>query len=326
MRPDELLALLGREATDVAIERTLVSFGIRKRPEVERDEEDVDGPTVETKDWVINSRAGIEFGFEDKASFLGQDEAERGAGPMLLTQLYFYGDHEGVKPYRGSLPFGLELDDNRNIVRAKLVAWEGSRRSYLRDTWELPEFRMTVSYIDEGAHIDFILCLLRPPAIPVDANELTLLPTRDEILGVLGKPLLDPAFQTLLAPLGVERHMEDQGEGRIADFRERFGFELRFRRQKASPGLLFSHVVFYRDREMDARGWPGALPRDLKFDDSPERLLQKIGSPPDNLANETFVGYALWHLPEYSIQVKYSTIDNLILCVHVMLPGAWDAY
>jgi hypothetical protein len=326
MNPQQLVALLGRPSTDPAVERSLVGLRISRRPEVVRDEEDVDGPVVETRDWLINRRVGIEFGFEDEASFFGRSGAQYGVGPMLLTQLYFYGVHPEVKPYGGPFPLGLLADDDRQAVRKKFTKWEKTRRSYFRDTWELPAFRVTVSYVDDGKRIGFVLFMLRRPTKPLFDDDLATLPTTDQILSVLGKPLNDRALRLVFARLGVDQHLVDRGNERIADFREAFGLELQFRDR---PGVMGSSVLtnalFYRDHEMNATGWPGALPLALTFDDSPEVMLLRIGLPPESLHDETFEGVALWHLPDYSIQVTYSLMENWIRSVHVMAPGVWDA-
>lgn len=99
MRPEDLLSLLGARNSDPGVESALVHYGVRNRPEVEIDEDDADGPVVETQSWVKNSRSGIEFGFDDEAAWRGLDETQFGRGPMVLRQIYLYGSHEGVRPY-----------------------------------------------------------------------------------------------------------------------------------------------------------------------------------------------------------------------------------
>jgi len=81
--PEALLALLGRPATDPSVEQTLEHFKIRRRPEVTIDEDDVDGPVVDSHDRLKNRNAGIEFGFEDQATFTGDETLTPGKVPML---------------------------------------------------------------------------------------------------------------------------------------------------------------------------------------------------------------------------------------------------
>ncbi len=105
MRPQDLLSLLGARSPDPAVESALVYYGVRNRPAVKIDEDDSDGPVVETQSWVKNSRAGIEFGFDDQAAWLGLDETEHGRHPIVLTQCYFYGRHQPcAKRCRPTMP------------------------------------------------------------------------------------------------------------------------------------------------------------------------------------------------------------------------------
>lgn len=332
MTHEEIVTLLGCPSTDRKIEATLVRFGVRNRPEVERDDEDVDGPVVYAQDWVKNGRTGIEFGFEDQASFEGLDESERGEGPMLLTQIYFYGEHEGVEPYRGPLPFGLQLTDDRKIVRTKFHSLERTRRSSQSDTWELPEYRITVLYTDGGAQIDFIICMLRRPPFPRSDDRDVLLPKLETIVALLGQPISTPAFREVFAPLGLDRQIDKLKQGHTADFRTTYGFELDADRAAAlgkrtagtASRFAFSEIIFYRERELEARGWRGALPFGICFDDSLEVLMSKVGVAPNEQTDEPLATYVQWHLSDYSLLISYSTIENLVLQVRVTAPGLWQ--
>ena len=329
MEPNEFIKLLGLSSTHGEIESILRRFGIKRRPKLQVDEEDADGPIVEVQDWVINSRVGIEFGFEDEASLLGLERLEFGAGPMILKQIYLYGEHQGVNVYQGSLPFGLNMEDDRKTVRNKLSKFETLRRSYVRDTWVFSGYKMAVSYVDEDKRIGFII-LMYNPNIPPKLELVQNTPKIGDIIQALGKPKDDPLVGKLFSPFGLNRRLEDNGQEYVANFRENFGFQVRFRKHiysgksKASIGL--SHITFYRDREMEARGYRGRLPNSIDFNDSPEMLFKKIDHSPDNITDDLFVGFALWHLDEYSLRVKYSTMDNFILSVDLLAPGIWEAY
>ena len=334
METSEIALLLGLRSADPRIQAELLRFGIHDGPSVNIDDDHPDGPVVAVQDWLVNTAAGIEFGFDDEASWRGLNELEHGRHPMLLTQIYFYGDHDGVHPYRGRLPFGLQFSDDRNAVRAKLVALEGTRRSYVRDTWEPRDFRMTVSYASGGARIGFVLCTLREPPLPMSDYSLAPVPTINAIIGVLGKECDDPAFREVFAQLGLDRYLEDVIQGRAANLRNTYGFELGFSKHAATDqrpkdpasGRIFSYVVFYRERELESRGWQGTLPLGILFDDSPEAVMKKVGLPADEQADEQFTGYALWHLPDYSLHIYYSTMENLVLRVRIMAPGVWAAW
>jgi hypothetical protein len=325
MQPEDLIRLLGRPAPDPAIERTLDHFKIRRRPQVELDEDNVDAPLVQKQDWLKNRNAGIEFGFEDEATFKGDETLKPGKGPMLLTQLYFYGDHPEMRPYVDRLPFDLHVKDDRQKVRARLSQFESTRRSWVRDTWELPECRLTVTYAESGARISFLLCALRvPPSATLD--DITAVPALEDLLAVLGRPMDDEQLRKVVRPLGIDQYLQNRGSAVIALMREHYGLEMHFGGVRSMDASAFTNLFLYRDREADARGWTGRLPQGLKFDDSPEVMFQKMGRPADVLTEADFDGYALWHFPDYSVQVHYSTMDNWILSLRILAPGVWEKY
>lgn len=320
MDPGSLISLIGMTSIDEEVEAALRYFKIRRRPRIEVDEDDLDGPIVESRDWVINSRAGVEFGFEDEASFHGYDAIRYDPYSMLLTQIYFYGEHEGVDHYKGRLPFEIMMSDSRGIVREKMSAWEGTRRSYIRDVWELPECRLTVSYVQDGQRIGFILLGLRREAMPpLDVS--IAMPDIQDIIESLGTDIQSPDFQNLFHQFPLSRYQEDWELYLKIDLRELYGFELRFQ-----DDLGLSHVIFYREHEMGTRGWQGLLPCSLEFDDSPETILSKISQPPVVHSDELFIGNALWSFDSHSIRANYSTMKNFLLSLELLAPGALDAY
>jgi len=322
MQASDIAALLGLPADSPRVQGQLGRFDIHDRPSVKHDLNDVDGPIVETQDWLINNSAGVEFGFEDQGSWEGIDETHRGRGPMLLTQMYLYGYHPDMEPYQEAFPFGINLSDNRETVRQKLAKFETTRRSYVRDTWELHEFRFTVSYAEDGSGIGFVLCELRPSPLPPLDGPMPALPDLQDMIGALGQAWGDPKLRQHFVPLGIDWNTREAFQGREADFRRSFGFELGFLRPSAK--LVLASVVFYRDRQFEARAWSGALPFGIHFDDSPQLALEKGHDAPAIHEDDTLSGFALWHRQNCSVHVKYSTIENLILEVRIIAPGIWD--
>ena len=329
MNPRNLLALLGRYNVDPAVEETLAHFAVRNRPEVRVDDEDPDGPIVETYSWVKNSRAGIEFGFQDGAAWFGLDETEFGKHPMVMTEIYFYGEHVGVRSYQGQLPFGLELSDDRATVRKKLIQFEPTRHSYVRDTWDTPEFRITVAYTDGGNCIRFALCMLREPPLPPLGYALAPVPSVVAIVRLLGATFDDPGIHWAFDPLGLRRLTDAITETGQADFRNPYGLALDFTvpEETHSPGAKKTRLLsatFFEEREQGARTWPGELPYGIRFGDSPEALVQKLGRPPDMQHDneDNFTGVALWHEPEFTTNVVYDTMENRVLRVSVVAPDS----
>jgi hypothetical protein len=325
MQAEAILRLLGLPSTDPAIERVFDQFKIRRRPEVTIDEDDADRAVVQNQDWLKNRNAGIELGFEDQATFTGAATLMPGKVPMLFTQVYFYGEHPEMKPYVDSLPFGILLSDDRAAVRARMARFEPVRRSWVRDTWELEDYRLTVSYADGGARVGFLLCTLPLPSSTCSDDAVTV-PSLEDLLPLLGRPMNDAALRKVVEPLGMDKYVQNRGSTVLALMREAYGLELHFGGVSSLDASAFTNLYLYRDRKADARGWRGALPYGLAFDDSPEVIFRKMGRKADNVSEADFEGYALWHLPDYSLQVRYSTMYNWVLSVRVLAPGVWDAY
>ncbi|GJH30151.1 MULTISPECIES: hypothetical protein [Caballeronia] len=328
MSPQDLLSLLGARNTDPAVESALVYFRVRNRPEVEIDEDDSDGPVVGTQSWVKNSRAGIEFGFDDEAAWRGLDETQFGQGPMVLTEIYLYGSHQGVRPYQDALPFGLTLLDDRATVRKRMASYEATRHSYIRDTWDVAEIRITVSYTDDESAIAFVLCALREPPLPPLDYAIAPAPAIDTLIGLLAASLDDPAVESALDPLGLQDRIDRIEETGEADLLTPYGLLVNFamppkKRKQWRQDALLAGMTFHQERELDARRWPGDMPYGVTFDDSPETVADKLARAPDAQEDEDFSGYAVWNEPSLTFHVLYSTMDNRVMRVSMFAPGLW---
>jgi len=328
MSPHELLALLGRTTTDPVVEETLRYYEVRNRPEVEVDEEDADGPIVETQSWVKNSRRGIEFGFQDEAAWIGLDETEFGKRPMVLTQIYLYGQHEGVRPYQDPLPFNLQLSDDRMTVRKKLAGLESTRHSHIRDRWDASDFRMTVAFTEGDRSIDFVVCSLREPPLPALPYAIASVPKIESVVEALGRPLSDPVLTRVFGPLGLHDRIDEIKQTSEADLRNPYGVALGFSKpidgvNRAAREVVLSSVTLYEERELGARRWPGELPSGIRFDDSPETVVRRFGRGPDYQADSEFDGYAVWQEPSCTFLILYNNMENWVGRVNLFAPGFW---
>src|SRR5687768_9866253 len=289
---DTIASLLGKRDTDPEVDAVLQRHGVARRPQLEVDSYDVDGPVVRSQDWVSNLSAGIEFGFwEESAFIMCLDSGDIDMGPMILTEIYFHGARPGVRPYPFPLPFGLVLSDSRSTVRAKMAPFEGTRRSYVRDTWECRAFRVTVNYADDGNRIDFVICMLRAEAPQLADSDDVILPSPADIVRLLGKSREDPDVQHAFRPLGLDRETSTTSEHQIIDVRKTYGIKLHF--HKSSPAgraLFLRDVELVRPCGLASRGWPGVLPFDIRFDDSPEGVLGKVGQVPVRQIDDDFSG------------------------------------
>ena len=159
---DDLVGLLGLSANAPGAQAALEQFAHGMQPELDSDDDEA------FVDWVTVNEIGLEFGFEDEAYVRAQDIAMRRQGPLLLTQLYFYGDTPKTRPFPYPLPFGLAFTDDRASVRRKLAAYEDLRRTYVRDAWRLPDFDLTIAYRQMMAASNrcFATCVTRRGQLP----------------------------------------------------------------------------------------------------------------------------------------------------------------
>jgi hypothetical protein len=329
MTADDLLNLLGERATHAGVLAALAEFGISSRPSLEPPENPNDEP--DWYNWLLSGRDGIEFGFVDPAYLLARRPSLRGTVPLVLAQLYFYGRHPGVAPYQGDLPFGLSLSDSRAEVRRKLHRFEPVRRSYVRDVWDLPRYRMIVAYVPGVAGVASILCMLRLSPWPAGEEESFRLPRLDQVIDLFGQPWHSAAFRRIFSPFGVESFTANIALRGVADFRYSYGFELYFSVSEtadvakgiAHGDRVFSAIKLFRDRHLDAFGWKGELPYDIRFDDPQSELFRKVVQAPDQTADHDLAGFALWHFPRFSLHLLYSNLANLLLAATIMQPGYW---
>jgi hypothetical protein len=321
--PSDLLALLGLPSTDPRVEAVLRGYAVRNRPHVEIDPDDPDGPVVATEDWVKNSRAGIEFGFQDQAAWRGEDVVAFGRGPMVLTQIYFYGLHPNVRPYAGALPYGLRLEDDRATARARLAAFESTRHSHLRDTWDTPRCRVTTSHDAGSGSLQFVFCTLPEPPLAPLAYALAPPPSIAELVGVLDRPLSDAQVWRVLGRFGLVAKAGAIDETGQADFSDPHGIVVDFVRSDADAGgePVVATLMLLREREFDGRGWTGPLPHAIAFDDSPQRVVEKVGRPPDRAADDATSGFAEWHEATHTLHVVHDGMSNRTMRVSLVAPG-----
>ncbi len=317
MNTESIIALLGRKSTDDALEQLFKGLGVRRRPELDEDEEEICA-------WIPVRRRGIEFGFEDEGHFKALNR-QIGMGPLLFTQVIFYNEREDILPYQGELPHSLNFKDNREAARQKLRKYDSVRRSYIRDVWELPEYRIIVDFADDAQKISCIICQLRRYPSPPQTEPKPPLPTINELLDLFGVGPNDPKFLSTFDPCGISEHKDELIDDWEADFRDEYGFEIRFDEtkcgdKKARKKLGMTSVSFYADRAFDARGWEGELPFNLKFDDDQNTMFAKTAEKPIKHHDGLTDGYAIWHFERFSLKILYSNMENRIFRVTLIAP------
>ncbi|MFY9268387.1 MAG: hypothetical protein WAO55_01420 [Candidatus Manganitrophaceae bacterium] len=327
MDSDQLLALMKRRDDDPAVEAAFVTLRTRRRPVLDPEDDEA------FLDWVLVRRQGVELGFADEVYFQAGEKSKRRrkGAPLILFQIYFYTqrDDDDIKEFTGRLPFGLQWSDNRDQARQKLFRHESTRRSHLKDVWELPGYRMTVGYKKGNKAIDSIVCEVGLNPWPEKGRVQPTLGISDWP-PLFGLPSSSSTLRERLHPLDLDEKIEE--DEHELDFRYECGLELYFtqsknlklgRRRVLTKGqdLVFGAVRFYRSRELDARQWIGELPFQLSFDDTQQRMIEKVGRPPDEQDDDDLEGFGLWYFEGYSLHVYYSNMDNRLYRVTLMAPG-----
>ena len=345
MYPLPLTALLGAPSTSVEVEAALQQLGTVSRPEFDEDEPD------QLYDWVLVRRQGIELGFVCAAYLAGAAQPLWRSQGLILSQITFYSDtRQGVSAYSGQLPHQLTLSDKRDQVRQKLQAFEATRHSYLTDRWDTETYRLVVAYkppntLGSGLIDSVHLKLLAQPLPELGRCQPQVLPS--QWLDLFGLPRNGVSLAQALIPLDLASHIqqaqdedededeEDEQDEREMDFLPECGLMLYFEHasklRKQTPNvarsaLVLGGVKFHRARDLGARQYTGELPFGLSFEDSPQMLLNKITAMPDKHDDSVTTGRALWHLPQCSLQVLYSNIDNHLFRIMLMAPGYWHEF
>lgn len=327
MNAGQLIALLGKHADDTVVESAFVELQTRRRPELDPEDRDV------MRDWVLIRKKGVELGFIDEIFFqAGEARRRRRKGvPLLLYQVYFYTKRDDIATFTGDLPFGLKWSDNRDQARRKLVQYESTRRSYTKDTWDVPGYRITVDYKKDVSSIDSIVCQLIIKPWP-EEGRIQLSIGISDWLSLLGHPATSSALRRHLQPLDLAKQIRDGENDRDIDFTMECGLKLYFteftnlKRIKRQPlikrtDLVLGVVQFFRRRELDSREWIGEMPFRLSFEDTQQIMMDKVGQPPNEQDDDYFSGVCRWDFHVFSLEVLYNNIENNLLRVTLMAPG-----
>jgi hypothetical protein len=312
-----VISLLGRSVRSAEVEALFATLGTYRRPELSG----ADGHDY--YDWVLVARKGLELGFVDSHYHRGDPRETWRHGELQLAQLYFYSGFDDIRPYVGELPFALAWADSREHVRNKLSAHEGTRHSYLTDTWDVPGYRLTVAYRDQDRAIDRIACRLPPlPLVGINAGAA---PHISAIVDAFGETARARQFVELWSPRLTDADIEAANENGAIDLTRQLGATLGF--AASAQGPVFRSITLHRVRDMESVGWRGALPHGLAFEDDPSALFQKItgrtGLAPVQHADSALTGHAVWHFDDHTLHVLYSHLDNRLLRVKLIAPGTW---
>lgn len=186
--------LLGARADDERLIALLDSNGIQRRPEA---------PEFFKSPYEVSffiSKLGLMLYFQDDAYVRKQSPLQWGKSHLVLRSVIACSGIEGqVRPYAGSLPFGMEWSDTRADVRRRLEGGAGELHPGWRDCWWQGERYTVVNYLpgDFGEPevpgvFEVIQGLFLPP-LPKPLPK-AVYPSAQTLMSLLGQALDSPAF------------------------------------------------------------------------------------------------------------------------------------
>jgi len=309
----DIINFFGESIDNDSVKKILVDLNTLNRPALPSDD------SYAYYDWVLVRKKGIELGFVDSEFHHAHPRGTWRTGKLLFVQVYFYSGFGDIAQYKGCLPFGITWSDHRNDVLAKLSTYKNTIHQSDSDTWDVPDYRLTVNYSGKTHLVDRIFCRQMPEPF-MSPNNIRY-PSLQAITRAFGVPANGSQLKSLWEPyLNKEKLQEASEDGEI-DLRESYGVTLFFSQSEIFP--LFRAITLHRNRDSYAVGWRGDLPYFLDFDDSPYILFQKIKQTPVQQGDSDNTGHAVWHFTDYTLHVLYSRLDNRILRIKLIAPGAW---
>lgn len=346
----EILGFLGKSPENRNFDQWLQNQRIYERPHSAEDDdeynEDPDAALRNARESEIdeNERHSIALIYEDIRTYqqLFDVEPNSGDGDFVLKQVAFYGP--GISNYQGfagALPFELEFQDSPASVHKKLGAPIATRvlHELSADLWVTPEWHINVSYAESMDRIAIVhvrkpnlydLRMIGQVIAPIAPAPLDL----EKMRAALGKDIRDAIVSNALAPLGWDAAAENDADGadELFNFVKRFGLTLYFRQRNGnsaaqlpdrSPETTFlAGFRANRAGDMRSQGFHGRLPFGLQFHHTPEQVLAKIQTPPDERGLASDTGYFIWNLNDCRLHVMYSLIDWQIYRVTYFTPFA----
>ncbi len=305
MTGDDLLPLLGKQASDPALARLLDGPRVQWRPQVS---------DLRTNDWV--AVANTELGFEDVGYFNATEGKQADSAPVL-QQVSIYAPNRG--PSRDAtitLPEGLDFAQKRDQVRSQLAPKASAARLRRRDVFEIGGVTYVVTY-DQVSSIDSLLMSVERASRRNRANPPLGF---SELRGFMGlrwySPVLRSRLYGLAASAGSVAQIKDHGTCNL--IREA-GLRLLFKRGNITWSLAGCEI--YRHRVLDAADWQGDLPGGLIFSDTARNISAKLCTTPKLWQEHEFDAVASWTVGGATVTVTFDTIVNLISSVRFELIG-----
>lgn len=323
-----LLAFLGDSPQNSAFDTWLDRHGIFDRP-MQADPNDFEayqrakGSRIEQVE-----RYSLCLIYEEADSFERLFGYEPDEADFVLKQVAFYA--KGVQDYRGyagELPWGLRFTMSRADVHALLGIPTASRivHELPVDLYLTEQAVINISYVSDGLSIAVVH--VRPSHIfdkrmlGLSAPEIDELAVDlDRLTSCLGRSTYDETLDTVLDFTGWHASDFDMADcDEVMKLVPRHGLTLYYRKvadypvlQGSDPiqgGSVFAGFRANRRGDMNSDGYAGKLPFGIEFHDTPERVVERVGRPPDWRLIDVDTGSFKWKLPSCTLHVLFSLID-----------------
>lgn len=247
--------------------------------------------------------------------------------PAIITNVQIYsGDAQfDHARYEHPLPHDLAFTDSRATLLQKFgpSPWRFPFvEPFKLERWDFSDHWLLVSYTDDMSALNMIQIGLKPrkpkPSVlpkraQPDIHTLeSLFEHRWE--EVAQHPSLAGADFSALA----HAQPDDDSPHEVDELKTR-GMELYFRPSKKAGEsfYIFTGARYIQKGIYFSTGFDGELPKGLRFEDTPELVVKKVGAHPITGSADVLTGYYVWKLPEYMLHVGFSVMEQRVNRIRV---------
>ncbi|MCE3605760.1 hypothetical protein LXA47_19430 [Massilia sp. P8910] len=264
--------------------------------------------------------------------FYHMNDALAGQHPIITNvQLYSGDENFGHTRYCRALPLDLDFDDNREAVLRKLgpSAWRFPFvPPFTLERWDLSDRWILVAYSENLKGISTIQVGLSQNKPKATVLPKILQPDMRCVQAMFGRSAQavasEPCFQGIdFSEVPNGPMCDDSFE---IDALPTNGVEIYFDAAHDRDANVLSGIRYIRKGIYWSSGFEGELPKGIRFEDRPETIVAKVGEYPVTGVANCLSGYYLWNLPEFLLQISFSTmeqrINRIFVAMHPYYPPA----
>lgn len=261
--------------------------------------------------------------------FYHRDDRLENHPPIISNVQICSGEWEAMERCQDPLPFGLRFEDDRARVVALLgpSAWQFPFVAPFKlERWDLEGRWLLVEYAEDMSRIIQIRVGLMPKKPRPSVVPGNLQPDIDCLHSLFGHDYMavarHPGMTGVAWPDSLDGPIRSECS-REVNALATHGLELYFRTSNdpAQHANVLSGARYIRKGVYWSAGFDGALPMGLRFEDTPETVVAKVGSYPVSGNATSFVGYYCWRLPDYLLHVGFTVMERRVNRIYVAAHG-----